>query len=324
MGTPFLWLVFNLVVLVLLALDLSIVHRRAHAVSFREAAAWSVFWIVASLGFNFWIFRSHGAGPGLEFLTGYVIEKSLSVDNLFIFAMLFSYFAIEPRFQYRVLYWGILGAIVLRGILIVAGVALIQHFAWVLYLFGAFIVYAGLKMLLRKDKAIHPEKNPVLRWVQKYLPLAQEYAGNRFFVRQEGVWRATPLFLALLVLEAADLAFAVDSIPAVFAITRDPFIVYSSNVCAILGLRALYFVLAGALRYLRYLDFGLGAVLIFVGAKMLAEHWITIPTHISLLVVGAVLGVSVIASLLSTRPEARSHLDGKAALRGTFNSRKGS
>jgi tellurite resistance protein TerC len=319
-GTPLLWIVFNLLVLFLLALDLSIFHRRPRAVSFREAAAWSVFWVVVSLGFNLWIWRHYGSGPGLEFLTGYVIEKSLSVDNLFVFAMLFRYFAVEPRYEHRVLYWGILGAIVLRGVMIVAGVALIQHFAWVLYLFGAFIVYAGLKMLLRKDKAIHPEKNLVVRWVQKHLPLTKEYANERFFVRREGAWRATPLFLALLVLEAADLAFAVDSIPAIFAITRDPFIVYSSNVCAILGLRALYFLLAGALRYLRYLDVGLGAVLIFVGGKMLGEHCVTIPTHVSLLIVGAMLAVSVMASLLSTRPQTRSHRDGEGKARNTFRS----
>ena len=305
MGTPFLWIVFNLVVLFLLALDLSIVHRQPRAISLREAAAWTVFWVVVSLGFNLWIWRRYGSGPGLEFLTGYVIEKSLSLDNLFVFAMLFRYFAVEPRYEHRVLHWGILGAIVLRAVMIVAGVALIQHFAWVFYLFGAFLFYSGLKTLLRKNKAIHPEKNFVLRWVQRHFPLAKEYASERFFVRQEGAWRATPLFLVLLVLEAADLAFAADSIPAIFAITRDPFIVYSSNVCAILGLRALYFLLAGVLRYLRYLDVGLGTVLIFVGGKMLGEPWMTIPTYISLLIVGAVLALSAIASLLSSRSETR-------------------
>ncbi len=303
MGTPWLWIAFNAFVLLLLALDLSVFHRRAHAISLGEAAAWSTVWVVLSLTFNLGILHWYGRTPALEFFTGYLIEKSLSVDNLFVFILVFRYFAVEPRYQHRLLFWGILGALLMRGAMIGAGVALIRHFEWVLYLFGAFLVYAGLKMLFHKDEEIHPERNPVLNWARKHLPVTKSYEGHRLFARQERVWRATPLFLVLLVVETTDLAFALDSIPAVFGVTRDPFIVYSSNVCAILGLRALYFLLAGVLPYFRFLGTGISLVLAFIGAKMLAEHWLRLSTHVSLAVVGTILTAAVIASVIAARLE---------------------
>ena len=317
MGTLWLWIGFNAFVLLMLAVDLGVFHRRPHAISLGKAAAWSVVWVVLSLGFNLGLLHWYGKTPALEFFTGYVIEKSLSVDNLFVFVLLFRYFAVEHRYQHRVLFWGILGALVMRGALIGVGVALIRHFEWVLYLFGAFLVYAGLKMMFHKEEEIHPERNPVFRWARKFLPLTKSYEGQRFFVRDSSAtgapakgrqrrWLFTPLVLVLLVIETTDLAFALDSIPAIFAITRDPFIVYSSNICAILGLRAFYFLLAGVLPYFRYLSKGLSIVLMFIGLKMLGEHWVPIPTHISLAVVGIVLAVAVVASIFAAKAEARS------------------
>ncbi len=324
MGSLWLWIGFNAFVLLMLAVDLGVFHRRAHAIALGEAAAWSVVWVVVSLGFNLGLLHWYGKTPALEFFTGYLIEKSLSVDNIFVFVLLFRYFAVEPRYQHRVLFWGILGALVMRGAMIGLGVALIRRFEWVLYLFGAFLVYAGLQMMLHKEEEVHPERNPVFRWAQKFLPLTKSYVGQRFFVRASSAavasvgrkqrrWLATPLALVLLVVETTDLAFALDSIPAIFAITRDPFIVYTSNVCAILGLRAFYFLLAGVLPYFRYLGKGLSVVLMFVGVKMLVEHWLSIPTHISLAVVGAVLAVAVIASVIAARVEARTQHRLKAA-----------
>jgi tellurite resistance protein TerC len=315
MGSLWLWIGFNAFVLLMLAVDLGMFHRRARAISLGEAAAWSIVWVVVSLAFNLGILHWYGKTPALEFFTGYLIELSLSVDNLFVFILLFKYFAVDERHQHRVLFWGILGVLVMRGAMIGLGVALTRRFEWVLYLFGAFLVYAGLKMMFHKEEAVHPERNPVFRWARKFLPLTESYAGEKFFVRDSsGVktstghkqrrWLATPLVLVLLVVETTDLAFALDSIPAIFAITRDPFIVYTSNVCAILGLRAFYFLLAGVLPYFRYLGKGLAVVLMFVGIKMLVEHWLYIPTHISLAVVGGVLSVAVIASIIAARAEA--------------------
>src|SRR5216684_6787798 len=289
MGTPGLWIGFNAFVLLMLALDLGVFHRRSHAISLGEATAWSVVWVVVSLAFNLGLLHWYGRTPALEFFTGYLIEKSLSVDNLFVFVLLFKYFAVEPRYQHRVLFWGILGALVMRGAMIGLGVALIHRFEWVLYLFGAFLVYAGAKMMFRSDEQVHPEHNPVFRWARKFLPMTKSYEGQSLFVRTAGMWRATPLFLVLLVVETTDLAFALDSIPAVFGVTRDPFIVYTSNVFAVLGLRAFYFLLAGVLPYFRYLSAGLSLVLMFVGVKMLSERWVHIPTGASLGIVGAVL-----------------------------------
>ena len=311
MGTLWLWIAFNLFVLVVLALDLGVLHRRPHIISLREAAVWSIIWVAVSLAFNLGLLHWYGRARALEFFTGYLIELSLSVDNLFVFILLFKYFAVDKRHQHRVLFWGILGLLVMRGAMIGLGVVLIRRFEWVLYLFGAFLIYAGLKMMLRKDEQVHPERNPVFRWARKFLPMTKEYVGQKMFVRSEGVWRATPLFLVLLVVETTDLAFALDSIPAIFGITRDPFIVYTSNVFAILGLRSLYFLLAGVMQYFRYLDEGLSVVLMFIGAKMLAEHWFHIPTHISLAVVGVVLSIAVIASVIAGPEETRA--SGKSA-----------
>jgi tellurite resistance protein TerC len=312
MGTPLLWIGFNLFVLLMLAVDLGVFHRRAHVISLGEAGAWSVVWVVVSLTFNLGLLHWYGKTPALEFFTGYLIEKSLSVDNIFVFVLLFKYFGVEHRYQHRVLFWGILGALIMRGAMIGLGVALIQRFEWVLYLFGAFLIYAGARMMLHKAEEVHPERNPVFRWAQKFLPLTKTYDGQKLFVRaadprsRRSTWQATPLFLVLLVVETTDLAFALDSIPEIFGITRDPFIVYTSNVFAILGLRAFYFLLAGVLPYFRYLSLGLSAVLMLIGVKMLVDHWVHVPTHISLAVVGAILSVAVIASVIAARREAQA------------------
>ncbi len=298
MGTLTLWITFNTCVACLLLLDLGLFHRRAHEVSVLEAALESVMWVALSIGFGLWIYVSHGSGPGLEFFTSYVIEKSLSLDNIFIFVLIFQYFRVDPRYQHRLLFWGVLGALLLRGAMIGTGVILLERYSWILYLFGAFLVYSGLKFL-KADHTVHPDKNPLLQWIQKKLPMAQHDAGAKLFVREGGKWLATPLLLVVIVLETTDLVFATDSIPAVFGVTRDPFIVYTSNVCAILGLRAFYFLLAGALPYFRYLDEGLAIVLIFVGAKMLANSWIHLSTGVSLGIVGGVMGISILLSVLA-------------------------
>jgi tellurite resistance protein TerC len=305
MGTLTLWVIFNLFVLLMLALDLGVFHRRAHAIGLREAGAWSVVWVALALAFNFWVWHWHGSKLGLEFLTGYLIEKSLSVDNIFVFLVLFRYFAVEPRYQHRVLFWGILGALVMRGAMIAVGVTLIARFHWVLYIFGLFLVFAGVRMMYERPESVNPERNPVFVWARRLMRVTKEYEGQKFFVVREGVWYTTPLFLVLLVVESTDLAFALDSIPAIFAITRDPFIVYTSNVFAILGLRAFYFLLAGIMPMFRYLGTGLSLVLIFIGLKMLAEPWVEIPTSWSLGVVAGVLAVAVAASIAANLRERR-------------------
>lgn len=298
MGTPLLWFAFNLFVLIALALDLGVFHRRPHKIGLREAALWSLVWISLSVlfGISLLLFSSHQ--KALEFFTGYLIEKSLSVDNLFIFLIIFRTFSIEARLQQRILGWGILGALVMRGALIALGVELIEHYSWVLYAFGAFLLYAGIRMLFTSKENIHPENSFLFRFARKHLPVLTDYQGEKLFVRTAARIFATPLFLVLLVVEFADVTFALDSIPAVFGITRDAFIVYTSNVFAVLGLRALYFLLAGVLDRLRYLDAGLALVLIFVGAKMLAERWVHIPVQVSLVVVAGILLISLVASLL--------------------------
>jgi tellurite resistance protein TerC len=298
MGTWTLWIAFNAGVALLLLLDLGLFHRHAHTISLREAAFESAGWVALSVGFGLWILASHGRGPGLEFFTAYVIEKSLSVDNVFVFILIFQYFRVDARYQHRLLFWGVLGALVMRGAMIGVGAVLIQRFDWILYLFGAFLLYAGFK-LFGADHMVHPEKNPVLHWVQKILPMSRTGSGARLFVREAGRWLATSLLLVVIVLETTDLVLAVDSIPAVFGITRDPFLVYTSNVCAILGLRAFYFLLAGILPYFQYLDEGLAMVLMFIGAKMLADQWIHIPTGISLEVVGSIIAISIALSVMA-------------------------
>ena len=298
MGTPLLWLGFNLFVLVSIALDLGVFNRRLHKVSLREAGFFSLLWVGLSILFGLGILRYSGRQAGLEFFTGYLIEKALSVDNLFLFLVIFRTFAVDERFQHRMLEWGILGALVMRGGMILAGAELIQRFSWVLYVFGAFIVYAGIHMLFIKKETIHPEQSLAFRFVNKHLRITHDYEGEHFFVRIKGKIYATPLFLVLLVVEVTDITLAIDSIPAIFGITQDPFIVYTSNVFAFLGLRAMYFLLAGVLSRLRFLTVGLSFVLTFIGAKMIAHTWVDIPEHISLLVVAGILLLALAASLL--------------------------
>src|SRR5579862_7353232 len=300
MGTWPLWIAFNAGVAFLLLIDLGLFHRRAHAIALREAPIESVVWIGISLSFGAWIFFSHGRGPGLEFFAGYLVEKSMSLDNVFVFLLVFQYFRVEPRFQHRLLFWGVVGALVLRGAMVGAGAALIERFDWVLYLLGAFLLYSGFK-LFGADHAVHPEKNPLVRWAQKHLPMSQTETTQELFVRQGGRWLFTPFFLVVIVLETTDLALAVDSIAAVFGVTRDPFIVYSSNVCAILGLRALYFLLAGILQYFQFLDEGLAITVMFIGAKMLANPWVHISTGLSLSIVGAIIVLAILISVLKAK-----------------------
>jgi tellurite resistance protein TerC len=297
------WILFNLFVLSMLVLDLGVFHRRAHTVKFREALAWSGAWIVLAAIFAVVIFFWHGRTPTLEFVTGYVIELSLSVDNLFVFLLIFRFFQVPAIHQHKVLFWGILGALIMRAIFIAAGVSLIQRFHWIIYAFGAFLVYSGIKLFFQEEAEIHPEKNPVLRLFRRWVPVTKDYVGNKFFVRSAGLY-ATPLFVVLLVVETTDLLFAVDSIPAILAITRDAFIVYTSNVFAILGLRSMYFALAGMMEMFRYLHYGLSLVLISVGAKMLLSHYFEIPTPVALAAVAGVLAISVIASMANPKKKA--------------------
>ena len=286
----------------MLVLDLGVFHRRAHTVKFREALAWSVAWIALAAIFAVVIFFWHGRTPALEFVTGYVIELSLSVDNLFVFLLIFRFFQVPAIHQHKVLFWGILGALIMRAIFIAAGVTLIERFHWIIYAFGAFLVYSGIKLFFQNEAEIHPEKNPVLRLFRRWVPVTKDYVDNKFFVRSPGLY-ATPLFVVLLVVETTDLLFAVDSIPAILAITRDAFIVYTSNVFAILGLRSMYFALAGMMEMFRYLHYGLSLVLVFVGAKMLVSHYLEIPTPFALAAVAGVLAISVIASMANPRKE---------------------
>ena len=297
-----LWIGFNAFVLVMLALDLGVFHRQAHEVSAKEAGAWSAFWVALALAFNYGIYRFMGPQAGLEFLTGYLIEKALSVDNIFVFVLIFSYFNVPSRYQHRVLFWGILGALVMRGAMIAAGAVLITEFHWIIYVFGAFLVITGIRMAMQTQHAIDADRNPVIRLVRRFVPVTSQYHGQRFFVREEvgGHLRrvATPLFVVLVLVETTDLIFAVDSIPAIFAITQDPFIVYTSNVFAILGLRALYFLLAGVIDRFHYLKLGLSAVLVFVGAKMLLTDVYKVPVGLSLGVIALVLVTAVAVSLV--------------------------
>jgi tellurite resistance protein TerC len=299
MDQIWLWVGFNVFVLAMLALDLGVFHRKAHVVSFRESITWTVVWVALALLFNVGVWHFFGSQKALEFFTGYLIEKSLSVDNVFVFALLFSYFAVPPVYQHKVLFWGILGALVMRAIMIALGAALIAKFTWIIYVFGAFLILTGIKMVVKREEEIHPERNPVVRWFKKLMPVTADYREDRFFVKEGGRRWATPLFVVLLLVEFSDLIFAVDSIPAIFAVTTDPFIVYTSNVFAILGLRSLYFALAGVMDKFHYLKIGLGVVLSFVGVKMLLAHtaW-KIPTLLSLGVVVVILAASIVWSLL--------------------------
>jgi tellurite resistance protein TerC len=297
-GTPFLWLGFTVFVLAMLILDLTVFHRRAHDVRMREALIWTGVWIGMALLFNFGVYLWFGSRAGLEFLTGYLIEKALSVDNIFVFLVIFSYFRVPSALQHRVLFWGILGALVTRAIFILLGAALLHRFHWVVYIFGAFLVFTGIKLLWQGESEVHPERNLVLRLFARLVPSVSDYRGASFWVVEAGRRYATPLLAVLVVVETTDLVFAVDSIPAIFAVTRDPFIVYTSNIFAILGLRALFFVLAGTMEKFHYLKVGLGLVLAFVGVKMLLVDVYKLPVGISLGVIAMLLAGSIIASLL--------------------------
>lgn len=302
-----LWIGFNVFVLAMLALDLGVFHRKSHVVTFKESITWTVVWIVLAMVFNLGIWHYSGSQKAVQFFTGYVIEKSLSVDNVFVFALLFSYFAVPPQNQHKVLFWGILGALIMRAVMIAAGAVLITKFSWIIYVFGAFLILTGIKMIVKREEEIHPERNPVVRWFKNLMPVTPDYRGDKFFVRENGVRMATPLFVVLLLVEISDLIFAVDSIPAIFAVTTDPFIVYTSNVFAILGLRSLYFALAGVMDKFHYLKIGLGVVLSFVGVKMILAHtaW-KIDTLVSLGVIVLILAASVVLSLV--RPKKASIL----------------
>jgi tellurite resistance protein TerC len=301
--SPLVWVAFNLFVLAMLAVDLLVFHRHAHEVRAKEAAAWSAVWIVLALTFNLGLYWTDGREVALTFLTGYLIEKALSVDNIFVFVLIFSYFQVPPRYQHRVLFWGILGALMMRGAMIAAGAYLVEQFHWILYVFGGFLVLTGIRMATHEERKLDPESNLVIRLVTRFTRVTSTYHGQQFFAREtapDGTVRrvATPLFLVLMMVETTDVIFAVDSIPAIFAITQDAFIIYSSNVFAILGLRALYFLLARVIHRFHFLKLGLSGILVFVGVKMLIADVFEVPVGISLAVVGAVLAGSVAASLL--------------------------
>jgi len=301
-GTPAFWVTFTGTVLFLMALDLGLFHRKAHAVGVKEALIWSLVWVTLSVGFGSWIYSEFGAQRGLEFFTGYLIEYSLSVDNVFVFILIFSYFAVPAKLHHRVLFWGILGALVMRAIFILAGAVLIESFHWMIYLFGSFLVFTGWKILRQGDAEVEPERNPIVRLFQRIVPMSSGHESGRFFVRQSGRLLATPLALVLVTVETTDLVFATDSIPAIFGVTRDPFIVYTSNICAILGLRSMYFLLAAVIRRFAYLGAGLGIVLMFIGTKMVVSGYYPIPIALSLGIVAFILAGSVILSLLRPPP----------------------
>jgi tellurite resistance protein TerC len=305
METPFsFWFGFNIAVIVLLVLDMTVLRQEKREPSMRESILTTLVWVALAIGFGVWLTGRLGPDIGSQFFTGYVIEYSLSMDNLFLFVLIFSNFQIAPDQQRRLLFWGVIGALVMRGVMIGAGVALLDKFAWLIYLFGAYILYAGVNMLFHKAE-VDVEKMRVVKLARRFLPVSTGDPNGRFIVWEEGRMKFTLLFLVLIVVEMTDLIFALDSIPAIFGVTRDSFVVYTSNVCAVLGLRSLYFVLAGAVKSLIYLHVGLSFVLIFIGAKMVGEHFVHIPTQFSLLIVGGILAVAVVASLVKTKTQGR-------------------
>jgi tellurite resistance protein TerC len=293
-----LWGGFNLLVVVMLAIDLGVFHRKDHVISVKEGLIWSVIWIVVALIFNIFVFFWKGSEVAVQFLTGYLIERALSVDNIFVFLVIFAYFKVAAQYQYRVLFWGILGALILRGVFIGVGTLLIVKFHWILLVFGIFLIITAIRLAFGEEKEMEPEKNPLLKLVRKFLPITAGYEGNHFFVRRNKRLWGTPLFIVLIVVETTDLVFALDSIPAIFAITVDPFIVYTSNVFAILGLRALYFAVAGLMEIFYYLKYALSAILAFVGIKMLVADFFKIPSAIALLAIAAMLLIAILASIL--------------------------
>ncbi|CAM2820557.1 TerC family protein [Flavobacterium frigoris] len=295
------WIGFNVFVLLMLALDLGVFNRKAHEITIKEALIWTGVWIILAMCFNGLIYYWQGEVKALEFLAGYVIEKALSVDNIFVFVLIFSYFKTPTIHQHKILFWGIIGALIMRAAFIFAGVALLEKFHWTIYVFGAILIYTGYKMLTQKEKVIEPEKNPLIKIIRKIIPVTSEYHGGDFFMKQNGKLFATPLFLVLILIEVTDLIFAADSIPAILAITQDHFIVYTSNVFAILGLRSLYFALAGMIDKFRYLSKGLALILVFVGLKMLLVDFYKVPIQIALLVIIVILIVSIVTSLKSSK-----------------------
>jgi len=295
------WIGFCAFVLAMLALDLGVLHRRSHEVRLKEALIWSAVWIALALAFNLGVYSWQGSEKGLQFLTGYLVELSLSVDNLFVFLLVFGYFQVPVEHRHKVLFWGIVGALVMRAVFIAAGITLIGRFHWIIYFFGALLVASGIQMTLRRNKEIHPEKNPVLKAFRRFVDVTPEYEDGQFFVRQGGRILASPLLAVLVILESTDLVFAVDSVPAVLAITPDPFIVFTSNVFAIVGLRSMFFALQGVMQRFHYLHYGLSVVLVLVGVKMLLAGLYRISTWVSLLLIVAILSISIIASLLSDR-----------------------
>lgn len=317
--TIWLWLSFLGFILIMLALDLGVFNRKAHKVSIKEATAWTIFWIVLSLLFNgliYFMYQHHWLGIGrdighvisgkqaaVEFFTGYIIEKSLSLDNIFVIALIFAYFKVPAKYQHRVLFWGILGAIVMRGIMIFAGAILISRFNWMIYVFGGLLIVTAGKMLFSRHDNLEPDKNPLVKLAQRFYPVTNKYYRKHFFVRLNGKLVLTPLFLALIVIESSDVIFAMDSIPAIFAVTRDPFLVFTSNIFAILGLRSMYFALAAMMEKFRYLRFSLVVILAFVGVKMMLSHTYPIPTVISLAVIAAILIIGILASVYRNRRE---------------------
>lgn len=303
--TPWHWVAFLFCILVFLALDLGVFHRKARIVRFREAMGWTALWFMLAMGFAAALVPLRSQEEAIEFLTGYLLELSLSMDNVFVIALIFAYFRVPTEYQHRVLFWGILGALLMRGIMIGAGSALVERVQWMLYVFGAFLIYSGVRMMFTDDQGVQPEKNPVIRLARKFFPISSTFDGQKFVTGMEGGQRAlTPLALVLVMVETTDLVFALDSIPAIFGITTKKFIVFTSNVFAILGLRSLYFVLAGAIDYFRYLKYGLAIVLIFIGVKMLVEYWhIKLSTMLSLGVVAGIILVSIIVSTIAARRE---------------------
>jgi tellurite resistance protein TerC len=295
----FFWIGFHVFIFTMLALDLGIFHKHTHKVPVKEAVIWTIVWITLAMMFNLFVYFEFGKTRALEFLTGYVIEYSLSVDNIFVFILIFTYFAVKDQYQHKILFWGILGALIMRGIFIFAGVALISRFHWVVIIFGGFLVFTGIRMLFKKEGEVDPEKNPIVRFFKKFLPVTESMHGDKLIFRKNNRLHATPLFLVLLIIESSDLIFAVDSIPAILAISHDRFIVYTSNIFAIMGLRSLYFAVAGIMEYFRYLKVGLAFVLTFVGLKMLAAYFnFEIPIVLSLIIIISILIISIFASVV--------------------------
>jgi len=296
------WIGFHAFIFFMLALDLGVFNKRTHVIPVKEAIAWSGVWIFLALAFDVFVYLEFGKTLALEFITGYVIEYSLSVDNIFIFILIFTYFSVPSKYQHKILFWGILGALIMRGIFIFAGVALINKFHWIVVVFGGFLLFTGTRMLFQKETEVHPEKNPIIKLFRRFLPVTHTPHGDKLFVREDNKLMATPLFLVLVIIETSDLIFAVDSIPAILAISKSTFIVYTSNIFAILGLRSLYFAIAGIMNYFRYLKIGLSFVLIFVGLKMLGSFFhFEIPILISLGVIISILLFSILASVIIKR-----------------------